>query len=122
MLNIKLGASMTWGKHRGTPLEDVPADYLRWVLKSGYGHSDLHADIKAELRARPARPIEPGPTPGTVQYVIRPNTGEYSHPDVFHLTLNGNLPRCGYLYSWKGYEHFYDDPPDASPCTRCFPE
>lgn len=41
-----LYASFPFGKHRGVPLGDVPADYLEWVI----GKSDLDADAKYSAR------------------------------------------------------------------------
>lgn len=29
---------MPFGKHRGTPMQDVPADYLHWLWTNGKEH------------------------------------------------------------------------------------
>ncbi len=49
---------MPWGKHKGTPLENIPVDYLEWCVDgSGKGFTKvkfpkLYADLEAELERR----------------------------------------------------------------------
>jgi uncharacterized protein (DUF3820 family) len=48
---------MPWGKHKGVPMQDVPASYLRWLKEQGcsdikvanYIHNSWDA-IKMELK------------------------------------------------------------------------
>jgi hypothetical protein len=45
---------MPFGKHRNTPIDQVPVKYLRWVLREIRTLSpDLRADITAVLSGRP---------------------------------------------------------------------
>lgn len=37
---------MPFGKHKGTPLEDLPTDYIEWVLRE---LKDLRSDLRDEL-------------------------------------------------------------------------
>lgn len=37
---------MPWGKHKGTPVAEVPHDYLRWLIGRG---GDMQADLKQEI-------------------------------------------------------------------------
>lgn len=46
--------TMPFGKHRNTPLDEVPPKYLRWVLKEvKHLDPDLRADINAVLKGKP---------------------------------------------------------------------
>lgn len=49
---------MPWGKHKGTPLQNLPEDYLQWLV-DGTGRNfckvkfpKLYADLEAELERR----------------------------------------------------------------------
>lgn len=46
---------MPFGKYKGTPMQDVPVDYLHWLwTKSGMSHqtdSNVHHYIKKSLHA-----------------------------------------------------------------------
>lgn len=39
--------TMPWGKHKGTPLKDVPKDYLLWVLREA---DKAAPELKAEIQ------------------------------------------------------------------------
>ena len=41
---------MTFGKHKGTPIKDVPADYKRWLL----GQADIDPYLQKALRGEAA--------------------------------------------------------------------
>lgn len=53
---------LTFGKHRGEDIEDVPSDYLQWFLtsvdappvgdKRREAHLDLCSEIESELASR----------------------------------------------------------------------
>lgn len=47
-------ATMPFGKHKGTPLADVPTDYLEWLLGRDL-HGWLEREVKAELVRRTQR-------------------------------------------------------------------
>jgi hypothetical protein len=49
---------MPFGKHKGTPLVDVPTGYLQWVLRNC---TDLHPGLRTALARELARRLEPGP-------------------------------------------------------------
>jgi len=38
---------MTFGKHRGTPLKDLPRDYIHWLLNK----TDIDADLRVALQS-----------------------------------------------------------------------
>lgn len=82
--------TMPFGKWRGHLIEDIPSDYLGWALR-GMDHADeeLRRQMREELNRRRA-------APGTVHYVKRRG--------IVHLSLDGDLPACGSLYSWAGGE------------------
>lgn len=43
---------MPWGKHKGTPMKDVPVDYLNWLWwQGGYSDDPVFAYIKENLSA-----------------------------------------------------------------------
>lgn len=63
---------MPFGKHRGTPIKDVPKDYLRWILDNVQVlEPTLKAKIEARLNIQPATlPLaveEPEPDPASPQ-------------------------------------------------------
>ena len=44
------GYAMPWGKHKGAPIHEVPADYLRWCLGNASNLTDeLRAEIEVQL-------------------------------------------------------------------------
>jgi exodeoxyribonuclease X len=46
-------ATFTFGRHRGTPIEEIPADYLEWLLsKAASPSSDARYTAKLELERR----------------------------------------------------------------------
>ena len=55
--------SMPWGKHRGTPLSQVPAGYLWWVIEASNAGADLRAGVRRELARRLGAEIDPAPGP-----------------------------------------------------------
>lgn len=53
---IQMSVHMPFGKHRGLPLEDIPGDYLSWVLRCAEAADDwLKARIREELDRRSGR-------------------------------------------------------------------
>jgi hypothetical protein len=48
--------TMPLGKHRGTPLADVPESYLAWLLREVKLSTGLRAAVAAELERRGVRP------------------------------------------------------------------
>lgn len=108
IINIDHGdiAAMPWGKYRDRLLEDVPGEYLRWVLRSEYASPDLRKSVESEMSRRRT-------APGTVEYVKRGN--------VVHLSVNGDLPACGSLYRWKSRDSVTSHWPGGNGCRRgCF--
>ena len=50
---------MTWGKHEGKRVSEVPRSYLRWLNKN---RSGLPADLREAIeRAGPAQPLDSRP-------------------------------------------------------------
>jgi hypothetical protein len=49
-----------WGRRKGKPLSDVPADYLRWALAKPDLMTELRRDIERELKFRQRE--QPAPT------------------------------------------------------------
>lgn len=48
------GYAMPWGKHKGKPIDEVPADYLEWALKNASNLNDqLRAEIEKQLGLLP---------------------------------------------------------------------
>lgn len=45
--NLDPNQKIGFGKHRGTPLRELPADYIRWLLTK----ADIDADLRAALVA-----------------------------------------------------------------------
>lgn len=44
---------LSFGKHRGKDIEDVPTSYLKWALNSGaIDEDDEVEEVEAELRYR----------------------------------------------------------------------
>jgi hypothetical protein len=48
--------TMPFGRHKGTPLADVPESYLGWPLPGCKLSSGLRAAVAAELERRGVRP------------------------------------------------------------------
>lgn len=44
-----------WGKYKGTPLAEVPVDYIKWCQKR---FTEVHADVTATMDARLYPPIK----------------------------------------------------------------
>ena len=48
------GYAMPWGKHKGKPIDEVPADYLEWAIKNASNINDtLRAEIERQLGLLP---------------------------------------------------------------------
>lgn len=62
-------STMPWGKHKGTPLKDVPRDYLLWVLREAdKAAPELKAEIQQVLDADDSnRPLFSGDDSGDPQ-------------------------------------------------------
>jgi len=41
---------MPFGKHKGTPIRDVPTDYLQWLLQCGDVRGELRKEIESVLQ------------------------------------------------------------------------
>ena len=48
--------TMPFGKYRGQPLSEIPADYLRWVEPKEFVRPQLREVIKKELAQRSSAP------------------------------------------------------------------
>ncbi len=45
--------ALTFGRHRGTPIVDVPRDYLEWLVRDGdLGSPDIALTVRSELERR----------------------------------------------------------------------
>ena len=51
---------MPFGKHKGTPVKDVPGDYLAWLSENVPLRGDLAEAVK-EVLSRKANPTTPTP-------------------------------------------------------------
>lgn len=45
-MSFKDDTPMPWGKHKGTPLANVPADYLIWLYENSKAYGKLAFYIK----------------------------------------------------------------------------
>lgn len=70
--------TLPFGKHKGTPLVEVPADYLLWVLKECKLSSGLRLSIGNELRRRSVE--TPAPPP-----LKHPPRCDRCTSDLFHV-------------------------------------
>jgi hypothetical protein len=52
---------LTFGKHRGVPLGEVPRDYLEWVLKTVAISERVEDDIRAVLMGQRQKVSNPPP-------------------------------------------------------------
>lgn len=43
---------MPFGKHKGEPVEDLPTDYIEWLLAECVLHPSLQKELEAQLVAR----------------------------------------------------------------------
>jgi hypothetical protein len=48
---------LTFGKHKGAPLYDVPIDYLRWCLREMIGTVEFRRIVRDELHERVHRGV-----------------------------------------------------------------
>jgi hypothetical protein len=56
MNNAVNPTTLPFGKHRNTPLADVPTGYLQWLLREAKLSSGLRSAVADELRRRNIRP------------------------------------------------------------------
>jgi len=54
---------MPWGKHRGTPIDQIESSYLIWALENADLPPSLAQAIAAELRSRFGSPPPPSSPP-----------------------------------------------------------
>ena len=64
--------TMPFGKHRGTAVADLPADYLEWLATCEIRNTDLRAAVDAEIRTRKTQTtaVPVGPDAATVERLI----------------------------------------------------
>lgn len=55
--------AMPFGKHKGTPLTEVPIGYLRWCLENLKLKGAIKRQIIARVTGKPAAPEAPQTTP-----------------------------------------------------------
>lgn len=48
---------MPFGKHKGELLEDIPTDYLRWLLESCELRQDLEMEVENQLALREGKGV-----------------------------------------------------------------
>lgn len=52
---------MPWGKHKGEELEDVPTDYLEWILREARRiPDDLAEEMENQIRMRAGEGVSRG--------------------------------------------------------------
>jgi|SRR6516162_9625581 hypothetical protein len=79
-------AQMPWGKHKGRPLEEIPVDYLGWLLDEAENMKPwLREAVRQEFERRLAGPAGsgnglPANLPDIVRTWYRKLTLDY-HPD-----------------------------------------
>ena len=55
--------AMPFGKHKGTPVADVPTDYLEWLASKDDFKDPLKSVVDAELQKRKTTDTTKEPTP-----------------------------------------------------------
>jgi hypothetical protein len=107
-ITVRMEPTFPFGRHRGKLLDDIPLDYLRWLLRSA---DAMDPPLRKSVRAEVDRRRE---GMANVQFVTRGD-------GPVHLSLDGDLPLCGSFYSWRGYESFSSHNPGGRVCARgCF--
>lgn len=51
---------MPWGKYKGEEVEDLPTDYIQWLLTNTSPVPSLESELQAQLDAREGRGINRG--------------------------------------------------------------
>lgn len=49
---------MPWGKFKGEPIEDLPTDYINWVLQQDWLRADLAEELENQLQLRDGKGVE----------------------------------------------------------------
>lgn len=49
---------MLWGKFKGEPIEDLPTDYINWVLQQDWLRADLAEELENQLQLRDGKGVE----------------------------------------------------------------
>lgn len=86
-----------FGKHKGQPLSQIPADYLAWVLREVKLSSGLRAAVVADLQRRGA-PVPDQPPP---------------RPEPCRRCGADGWPRCTWLQMRDGRKQITAD------CAKC---
>jgi uncharacterized protein (DUF3820 family) len=98
-----LPPSLPFGKHKGRPLAEVPADYLQWFARTCRLSTGLRNAVADELARRGLEsPPEPGPAPypacrdcGRAGVVAR-----WQEDARGDRRIRGECPRCGRYLCW----------------------
>jgi len=51
---------MPFGKHKGEPVEDLPTDYIEWLLREANLRDDLAEELQNQLDMRGGQGVERG--------------------------------------------------------------
>lgn len=54
---------MAFGKYKGEPIEDIPADYLEWALENCDLRPALQAEMEAQLALKRGEGVSRGNRP-----------------------------------------------------------
>jgi len=79
--------TMPFGRHRGRPLSEIPADYLAWLCTL-----DLREPLRSAVAEEVARRSGTGPDPRVVEDLIAAGS-ERSHGEYI-LTSAATMMRC----------------------------
>jgi hypothetical protein len=100
---------LPFGKHRGRPLAEVPADYLLWALQECKLSSGLRAAIAAEYERRyatceildaPPPAPEPSPLPACRQCGVAGIIAHWQEDCAGGRRIRGECVRCGRFLCW----------------------
>ena len=88
--------TMPFGKYRGQPISEIPADYLQWLEPQKFVFPQLREVIKKELAERPPVPVRRAqcPDPALARELIEVGVRTLSirfRPDQEKLTM---LDQC----------------------------